>query len=158
MNLVTFCQEIAGGVTRCRGETFQIQTTSPGPIELKKDFSRCNYPVYTNRNIAFLYGRSQTSRGGGCFWLSKSYYWSWHQNALYTMPCPGSMFNEDDIPRCDNEVFTVENIATVSSSDIFKDPIFLRNGDYIAMSSNDGVQFWGFLLTQYQRFDDFNSP
>ena len=74
------------------------------------------------------------------------------------MPCPGSMFDESDIGRCGGEVFEVMNIATVSSTYTFKDPIFLRNGDYIAMSSNDGEQFWGFLLTQYQRFDDFASP
>ena len=75
------------------------------------------------------------------------------------------MFNEDDIPRCNHEVFTVENIAT---EPIGKDLILLRNGDYISISKTIqkgepwGEEYvgeiyrediWGFLLTQYQHVD-----
>jgi len=99
----------------CNGETFEIQSTVTGSIEY-------------GSHIALLYGHSDTSsRGEGYYWLST--YYGYQPDKLYTMPCVGSVFTEDDISSCENEVFTIQQ--SVRTDDAAK---YLRNGDYVRIS------------------------
>jgi len=118
---VTGYWSIAGD---CSGETFEIQSTDHGSIEY-------------GSHIALLYGHSDSSsRGEGYYWLSTYY------GTLYTMPCVGSVFTEDDISSCKNEVFTIQQS---DGTDEYKEEgKYLRNGDYVQISR--GVTSGGFMM------------
>lgn len=137
------CLGVDGGqaASSCPSEKFQIQTTSHGPIKLS----------YGNRNdkIAFYYDRHDSKRGGGNFWLS-----AYYRPKIYTMRCIGTSFTQEDISRCDKEVFAIKvavNGGVVEHKEQKNLIQHLRNGDYITI-------YWsgifpltqGFLLQQYR--------
>lgn len=129
------CPSVSGnqGSNQCSGERFQIQSTVNGPI---------NY----DRKIALKYWDWDCSaRGKGTYWVSRYYGgYALDDMKLYTMPCLGSVFSENDISSCKNEVFTIKNQFSPKKAK------YLRNGDFVNIY---GIRR-GFVMKQFHQTGD----
>jgi len=123
------CPGLAGnqGNNQCRGERFQIQSTTTGAITLSD-------------HVGFKYRNNvcNNDRSEGHYWLSTAE----SSSKYYTMPCPGSTFTKSDLSRCDKEKFLLSSNGEG----------ILRNGDFIWMKGLPS----GFIMKQFFQEGDIH--